>query len=512
MDVEAGTLVDGKYRVVRLLGEGGMGAVYEGENIRIRRRVALKVLHATLASHETAARRFEQEAKAAGMIGSEHIVEVLDFGSLPSGELYLVMEFLEGEDLATRIKRNKRLMPHEAAPIVYQILEGLSAAHKIGIIHRDLKPENVFLVRQRTGQRDFVKVLDFGVSKFSTLSGDAMSMTRTGAVVGTPYYLSPEQARGLRNIDARSDLYSVGVVMYQAITGRLPFSAETFNELVFKIALEAPPPAETVVPDLDPTFAAIIRTAMEREPDARFASAKDFQAAISRWIALNPAPDSIRPTAPETSGFLPSPARTAPRSGTLAMEAMGSAPSPWPSPPGTAMPAPAHPQSSPYVPPPAAPLPYAHPGAPGLSALPLPLPPPAQGVTARGESLPPPPRRAAPVPSSSRNQQLGLLAIGLGTVVLAGLGLGAFFLFGGDSPAPAKSALISTEPSPASSPAPTASAASAETAASDTAESAPPANASAAKSAPIKSTSTPGPAPKATPTLKPSGRRIGNEL
>lgn len=476
MDVEAGTLVDGKYRVVRLLGEGGMGAVYEGENIRIRRRVALKVLHATLASHETAARRFEQEAKAAGMIGSEHIVEVLDFGSLPSGELYLVMEFLEGEDLATRIKRHKRLMPHEAAPIVYQILEGLSAAHKIGIIHRDLKPENVFLVRQRTGQRDFVKVLDFGVSKFSTLSGDAMSMTRTGAVVGTPYYLSPEQARGLRNIDARSDLYSVGVVMYQAITGRLPFSAETFNELVFKIALEAPPPAETVVPDLDPTFAAIIRTAMEREPDARFASAKDFQAAISRWIALNPAPDSIRPASPETSGFLPSPARTAPRSGTLAMEAMGSAPSPWPSAPGTA------------------------------------LPPPAQGVTARGESLPPPPRRAAPVPSSSRNQQLGLLAIGLGTVVLAGLGLGAFFLFGSDSPAPAKSAQISTEPSPAFSPAPTASAASAETASSDTAETAPTANASAAKSAPIKSASTPGPAPKATPTLKPSGRRIGNEL
>jgi eukaryotic-like serine/threonine-protein kinase len=168
---------------------------------------------------------------------------------------------------------------------MHGLLEGLIAAHDAGIVHRDLKPDNVYLVNSKN-QVDFVKILDFGVSKFSALDTD-MSMTKTGAVMGTPYYMSPEQARG-GQIDARSDLYSIGVVMYQAITGRLPFQAQTFNELVFKIALEAPDPAELVVPNLDQNFAAIIAKAMIRDAPMRFQSAREFQATIAQWMMANP--------------------------------------------------------------------------------------------------------------------------------------------------------------------------------------------------------------------------------
>ncbi|MRG94117.1 serine/threonine-protein kinase [Polyangium spumosum] len=286
MTLQPGNIIEGKYRITRLLGQGGMGAVYEGENERIHRRVAIKVLHASVSGKEDVVQRFEREAQAAGRIGSEHIVEVLDLGNLPSGERFMVMEYLDGESLGQRIKKRKRLTPQELAPLIHGLLEGLAAAHDAGIVHRDLKPDNVHLVTNKN-QRDFVKILDFGVSKFSALDTD-MSMTKTGAVMGTPYYMSPEQARGGR-IDARSDLYSVGVVMYQAITGRLPYQAQTFNELVFKIALESPDPAELVVPNLDPAFAQLIAKAMIRDVNIRFQTAREFQAAVAQWMMANPA-------------------------------------------------------------------------------------------------------------------------------------------------------------------------------------------------------------------------------
>ena len=286
MTLQPGEMIEGKYRIVRRLGQGGMGSVYEGENARIHRKVAIKVLHSAVASKADVVQRFEREAQAAGRIGSEHIVEVLDLGSLPSGERFMVMEYLDGESLEDRIQRKKRLSPHECAPIVHQLLEGLASAHEAGIVHRDLKPDNVYLVTARKNQRDFVKVLDFGVSKFNAIDTE-MSMTKTGAVVGTPYYMSPEQARGAK-IDHRTDLYSVGVVIYQAITGGVPFKAASFNELVFKIALEAPDPAELVVPNLDQNFAAIIAKAMIRDAPMRFQSAREFQATIAQWMMANP--------------------------------------------------------------------------------------------------------------------------------------------------------------------------------------------------------------------------------
>ena len=288
MSLNAGDIIEGKYRIVRLLGEGGMGAVYEGENTRIHRKVAIKVLHAAVSAKPDVVQRFEREAQAAGRIGSEHIVEVLDLGNLPGGERFMVMEFLDGQSLGDRIKQRKRLATIECAPVIYQLLEGLAAAHQAGIVHRDLKPDNVYLLTSRSGQKDFVKVLDFGVSKFNVLDSD-MSMTKTGAVMGTPYYMSPEQARGSK-IDHRSDLYSVGVVMYQAVTGRLPFNAETFNELVFKIALENPEPAELIVPNLDPAFAQILARSMARDVNARFQSANEFQAALMDWMMRNMTP------------------------------------------------------------------------------------------------------------------------------------------------------------------------------------------------------------------------------
>jgi len=279
MSLAVGEILDGKYRIVRILGVGGMGEVYEGENTRIHRKVAIKVLHANVAQKADIVQRFEREAQAAGRIGSEHIVEVLDLGNLASGERYMVMEYLDGESLTQRIKVRGRLPSADLANLLRQLLEGLGAAHVAGIVHRDLKPDNIYVVK-RSGQ-EFVKILDFGVSKF-TLMGEELSMTKTGAVMGTPYYMSPEQARG-QPIDQRSDLYSVGVVAYQALTGRVPFNAETFNELIFKIALESPEPIERVAPGVDQGIAAIVRKSMERDPAHRFQNATEFAHAVDAY-------------------------------------------------------------------------------------------------------------------------------------------------------------------------------------------------------------------------------------
>ena len=288
MLLKDGQIYAGRYRVVRKLGDGAMGAVYEAENVLIRRHVAIKVLHPHVAERHDALRRFEREAQAAGRIGSPHIVEVLDMGELEGGARFLVMELLEGETLQERIRAADRLAPEEAARLVLQLLAGLGAAHAADIVHRDLKPANVFLVANRTGG-EFVKILDFGVSKFSA-SGDDMGATGGGLVLGTPFYMSPEQAKGARHIDHRSDLYAVGVILYECVTGKVPFEAETLNELIFRIVLEAPPPVESLVPDLDPGFAAILHKAMHREIGERYQTAREMHEALASWLS----PDRAR--------------------------------------------------------------------------------------------------------------------------------------------------------------------------------------------------------------------------
>lgn len=282
MSLTIGDTIDGKYEIVGLLGEGGMGAVFEGVNTRIHRRVAIKVLHPGVSNNDEAMKRFEREAQAAGRIGSEHIVEVLDLGDLADGARYLVMEFLEGEALSDRIAQGK-MTPREIVPMMIEMLQGLQAAHDAGIIHRDLKPDNVFLLSNRAGRPDFVKIVDFGISKFNFVGGD-MSMTRTGAVMGTPYYMAPEQAKGGKGVDHRADLYAVGVILYQAVVGQVPFDAATFNELLFKIVLETPPALAERVPGIDPSFVEIVEKAMAREPEQRYATAAEFQLALQSWM------------------------------------------------------------------------------------------------------------------------------------------------------------------------------------------------------------------------------------
>jgi serine/threonine-protein kinase len=285
MALEAGQVIEGKYRIVRVIGTGGMGAVYEGENILIRRRVAIKVLHAAAAANNDAVRRFEREAQAAGEIGNDHILEVLDIGSLPTGERFMVMEYLDGETLGDRLDRVGRLTPEQVAPIARQFLTALASAHEAGIIHRDLKPENIFILRSKAGRADFVKLIDFGISKFQTrLSDPNDRMTRAGAVLGTPCYMSPEQARGKGETDVRSDIYACGVILYETATGQLPFRGDNFNDLMFNIALSEPTPPLKLVPSLDPDFAWLISRAMAKVPAERFQTVQEFAEALDGWM------------------------------------------------------------------------------------------------------------------------------------------------------------------------------------------------------------------------------------
>jgi serine/threonine protein kinase len=311
MLLEAGQVIDDKYRLVRLIGTGGMGAVYEGENLLIRRRVAIKVLNADSAGNEDVIRRFVREAQAAGEIGNDHILEVLDLGALPSGDRYMVMEYLDGETLAARIERHGRLTPAQIAPLARQFLTALASAHAAGIIHRDLKPENIFILRTKAGRADFVKLIDFGISKFSRpFKEGEHRMTRADAIFGTPCYMSPEQARGAAEADVRSDIYSCGVILYEAVTGKLPFDGDSFNDLMFKIALSDAPSPMTIVPSLDPDFAWIINRAIARVPDDRFPSVQQFAEKLDEWMRRNaltetlaqpPPPDAFPPRMPATA-------------------------------------------------------------------------------------------------------------------------------------------------------------------------------------------------------------------
>lgn len=277
---ETGEMLDGKYRVERVIGEGAWGEVLEATNVRIKRRVAIKILKQQYASNPSMVQRFEREALASTHIESQHVVQIFDAGVLADGRPYMVMEFLVGEDLGKRIDQapKNRIPLLEAVGFTIQAARGLAAAHAANIFHRDMKPSNIVIAKTKAG-RETAKIVDFGISKLLN-DQEATSNTQTGTIMGSPVYMSPEQARGSKNTDHRSDIYSLGVVLYECVTGRTPFVADSFNELLFKIALEEAPSPKSLRPEIDQELNDIIVKATARDPDARYQKAEDLEDAL----------------------------------------------------------------------------------------------------------------------------------------------------------------------------------------------------------------------------------------
>ena len=263
-----GRVIGGKYRILRRIGEGGMGVVYEGEHTGLGRRVAIKLLQPEYARNPDVLGRFQREARAACRIGHSAIIDVFDIDVTETGVPYMVMELLAGEPLSSLLAREWRLPVNRAFCILEQILSALAAAHAAGIVHRDIKPENVFM-SQSPDRRDTVKILDFGISKFVSGSLAGASMTQTGSVLGTPLYLAPEQARGERHIDHRADIYAVGVLAYQMLSGQLPIQGDNLQNIIFRIATEPPVPLLHVIPDLPEGVARIVDSALAKDPAFR---------------------------------------------------------------------------------------------------------------------------------------------------------------------------------------------------------------------------------------------------
>jgi serine/threonine-protein kinase len=277
--IQEGALVEGKYQIIRRIASGGMGAIYEVQHLRIGKRFAMKLLLPELAGREEVTARFEREAKAASAIGHPNIIEITDMGSTEDGLQFIVMELLHGEDLAALIVREAPLDADRTVHLVNQVLMALEAAHGAGIVHRDMKPENVFLIRSQAGD-EVVKLLDFGISKIANSDENKLKLTSTGLILGTPYYMSPEQAKGARDIDHRSDLYSVGVLLYEALTGQRPYTAENLNSLIYQILAGQYKRPTELRPDLPPRLENVILKALASEPDQRFQTAAEFREAL----------------------------------------------------------------------------------------------------------------------------------------------------------------------------------------------------------------------------------------
>jgi serine/threonine protein kinase len=271
----------GNYRALSLIGEGGMGTVYLAEHPDIGRRVAVKVLLPELSANKQLLQRFLNEARAANAIHHPNIIEILDSGTTPEGVPYLVMELLEGETVSSRLRRLGPFSIPAALELAYQAASAVGAAHRKGIVHRDLKPDNLFIIPDPSEPtRERIKVLDFGIAKLLTVpQGDALR-TRTGTLMGTPVYMSPEQCRGTREVDHRSDVYSMGVILFEMVCGRPPFYSQGFGELVNLHLNAPPPPPRTIKPDVPEAVEAIILRALAKAPEQRFASMEELQQAI----------------------------------------------------------------------------------------------------------------------------------------------------------------------------------------------------------------------------------------
>lgn len=275
-ELPAGTVVGGRYEVLRVLGKGGFGVVYDARHVELETPVALKVLRRQLTEDRRLFSRFQQEARSSAAIGHPNIVHVFDLGADEHGA-YIAMEKLEGEELADRIERAHPLPEALVARIGAEVADAMQAAHEHGVIHRDLKPQNVFLAK--IGRReDVAKVIDFGIAKLlHRVEGD---LTKTGQLFGTPRFMAPEQLKGAKNVDARVDVYAIGALMYRALTGAYPYDGETYPELLLQIMADTPPPIARFRPDVTDRMVEIIDMAMAKRPEDRFATAAELAEAL----------------------------------------------------------------------------------------------------------------------------------------------------------------------------------------------------------------------------------------
>jgi eukaryotic-like serine/threonine-protein kinase len=295
-----GQTIAGRYLLRKLIGHGGMGAVYEAEQLGIGKRVAVKFVDPEWAKDERIVTRFAREARAMSAIESAHIVSVLDAGS-EHGRPYLVMELLRGEDLGARLRRERKLALPDAMHVAAQVLKGLARAHAAGIVHRDLKPDNVFLARSDTDPL-FAKIVDFGVSKIERPRNrtSPLALTGRGTVLGTPFYMCPEQAQALPDIDGRADLYSVGAIVFECLSGRPPHTGETYEQVIISICMRDAPDIRAIDPSIPGDVAAFILRALARDRAQRPASAERMLAALHEVAPAEKERVPLDPPAPAT--------------------------------------------------------------------------------------------------------------------------------------------------------------------------------------------------------------------
>jgi len=312
-DKLVGQTLEGRYYIERKIGEGGMGVVFAARHAIIERPLAIKVLKKEVARDTATVKRFVQEAKAASRIGHPNIVDVTDFGATPDGLTYSVMEFVDGQTLSSAIRKGAPFKLARALPIAAQIARALGAAHAKGIVHRDLKPENIFLVN-RDGRRDFVKIVDFGIAKVTPVDGpaDGPRLTRAGAVFGTPEYMAPEQAAGRNDTDGRVDVYALGIIMYEMVTGKVPHKADSMVRTLAMQMLDpiVPPSQRQPAIDLPPAFEAVLMKALAKKREERYQTMEallaDLEASAGGIPLDQPVSASVKaPSAGYDVGTLP---------------------------------------------------------------------------------------------------------------------------------------------------------------------------------------------------------------
>jgi serine/threonine-protein kinase len=302
-----GEVLAEKYKVLRLIASGGMGAVYEAQHLIVGRRFAVKFLHPEMVDQPELVTRFRREASAAGALDNENIASILDFGTAADGVPYIIMELLAGEDLGRFLKREAPLPVARAAAIVADACRGLEAAHAAGIIHRDLKPENLFLCRRADGT-DLVKILDFGIAKLVAGNVGITSVTRTGATLGTPFYMSPEQARGDRQLDHRADVYAMGVILFEALAAQRPHVGDSYNAILYHVLTQPPRPISSLRPSLPPALADLVMRTLAFMPSERPQSARELGEALEPF-AWPDAAGGLHPARGGTPGPRPLSAR-----------------------------------------------------------------------------------------------------------------------------------------------------------------------------------------------------------